>query len=559
MKNNYRILIINNDNLKNFKIDNKNIYKDKYFFINRTAIFYAKLIIVILLLFIMKSKLHKLYFDNNNIKQSIKQEKDVDKKNRQNKNYGPNKFWNYTFLKNEMHYYGLYNSFKFPLLTIIIMNNEKTKQDKFKLINYIKSINFHNFINAEIIFYIEKDKKKIEYLFINQFKKIKQKDVLKIYKQKNNIKEDYYNLINLSKGLYTMFINNYTILNDISINQILNYTKNNIKNYINLKISNEQKFVLIKTKILKDLNDNGNEFTSINNILDSIKPIQNMKINYIHISLCPDNAFTNLAYVTMTSILDSKSTNTFILFYLIIPDNFDNHNIKFMETLHEVYDYFNITYIRMDKRYDHAYTDHRITKQAYYRFSLGELLPNLNKIIYFDTDNIIYKDLTKFYNLNFNGKMILGQPSYGNKNAQRRGFHRINTGVLLLNLLEMRKNEFEKKVIEITKKRKKLRYHDQTLINDYFKQFLGIFAPEYHARPWSNINEMKIFEKKIGNVFDLDYFYFAHKYPTIRHFLGSYKPLKPNINFIEDWWYFARKSKYYNPNATTYKNAFSYK
>ena len=215
MKNNYRILIINNDNLKNFKIDNKNIYKDKYFFINRTAIFYAKLIIVILLLFIMKSKLHKLYFDNNNIKQSIKQEKDVDKKNRQNKNYGPNKFWNYTFLKNEMHYYGLYNSFKFPLLTIIIMNNEKTKQDKFKLINYIKSINFHNFINAEIIFYIEKDKKKIEYLFINQFKKIKQKDVLKIYKQKNNIKEDYYNLINLSKGLYTMFINNFTLLNDI--------------------------------------------------------------------------------------------------------------------------------------------------------------------------------------------------------------------------------------------------------------------------------------------------------------------------------------------------------
>ena len=43
----------------------------------------------------------------------------------------------------------------------------------------------------------------------------------------------------------------------------------------------------------------------------------------------------------------------------------------------------------MDDRYDKAYTDSRITQQAYYRFSLGELLPNLNKIIYFDNDVIV--------------------------------------------------------------------------------------------------------------------------------------------------------------------------
>lgn len=44
----------------------------------------------------------------------------------------------------------------------------------------------------------------------------------------------------------------------------------------------------------------------------------------------------------------------------------------------------------MDDRYHNAYTDKRITSQAYYRFSLGELLPNVNKIIYFDTDIIVY-------------------------------------------------------------------------------------------------------------------------------------------------------------------------
>ena len=212
----------------------------------------------------------------------------------------------------------------------------------------------------------------------------------------------------------------------------------------------------------------------------------------------------------------------------------------------------------MDDRYDKAYTDHRISKQAYYRFSLGELLPNLNKIIYLDTDIIVYKDLSQFYNINFNGKMILGQPTYGNKKRQRKGFHRINTGVLLLNLAEMRKNEFEKIVIKIIKKGKKYRYHDETLLNDNFKEVLGIFPPEYHTRPWSNYKEMNIFNNIIGKPYDMDYFYFAHKYPVLRHFLGKYKPRNHKINHIEDWWFFARKSKYYNKTATSFNNAFSF-
>ena len=45
---------------------------------------------------------------------------------------------------------------------------------------------------------------------------------------------------------------------------------------------------------------------------------------------------------------------------------------------------------------------------------------------------------------------------------------------------------------------------------------------------------MQIFNKKSGNIVDNDYLYFAHKYPTIRHFLSYYKPNNPNINHIED-------------------------
>ena len=94
----------------------------------------------------------------------------------------------------------------------------------------------------------------------------------------------------------------------------------------------------------------------------------------------------------MSSILSSKNLNSYICFYIIIPSNFEKHNENFLDSLHEQYDGFNISFITMDDRYHNAYTDRRITSQAYYRFSLGELLPDIKKIIYFDTDIIVYKD-----------------------------------------------------------------------------------------------------------------------------------------------------------------------
>ena len=123
-------------------------------------------------------------------------------------------------------------------------------------------------------------------------------------------------------------------------------------------------------------------------ILNSIRTIKNPIFNYIYISLCPNNFHTNLAYVAISSILSSKNINTYICFFLIIPQDFENKNINFLNSLHEEYEYFNLTFIQMDNRYNNSYTDLRISEQAYYRFSLGELLPNLNKIIYLDTDII---------------------------------------------------------------------------------------------------------------------------------------------------------------------------
>ena len=554
MKNNYKILNVNYEALKNIKFNN---YSNNNYNNDNINFSVVKLIIVFICISIVY---YKINYISNIIELENKEIYDEEQSNIQGTPIYQSKkdFWNITLLKNEMHYYSLYYQFKFPDISFILTNIDNNKKDFIETINQIKCLTSQNYSNIEIIFHIQK-MEKYKYKTINdQLKRFIKDKTIKLYIKEENISQSYSSLINLSKGAYTIFIDKLSLLYNLSIHNLYELKKSSNDNLLILNISNNINIYLLKTKLLKDLIDNGQEFNSINEILTNMYNISLPKFNYIRVSLCPDNHFTNLAYVTMTSILSSKNFNSFICFYLIIPSNFEKYNENFLDSLHEQYDGFNITFITMDDRYNKAYTDRRITTQAYYRFSLGELIQNINKIIYFDTDIIVYKDLSNFYNLNFNGKMILGQASYGNKNAQKRGFHRINTGVLLLNLKAMRENKFEEQVIDVIKKGRKLSYHDQTLLNDYFKKYIGIFPPEYHTRPWSNYYEMKKFTSKIGKPFDLDYFYFANKYPVVRHFLGGYKPRNPNVNFIEDWWFFARKSKYYNDSSKNFESAFSY-
>ena len=561
MNNNYKILINKNDGKRIFKLDindsssikNKSLFSFSYCFL-------TKLIFVLLLFITFGYKINRVQKNNNIGDKILKERKVSNDENRTNEiiSKKQNEFFNFTFLKNEMHYYSLYNTFKYPKFSLIILDNENIDLGVYQIVNKIKNITSQNFSNIEIILYLSKAGKKNYHYVKREINKLVKEKSLIIFEKDKNIKYIGSNLINSIKGLYTIFINDSYIINNLRLEHLFKYTKGKIDNYFDMSFINCSGSYIFKTKLLKDLVDKGIEFSSFDSILNNINSIPFPKLNYIPISLCPSNSFTKYAYVSMSSILSSKASYSYICFYLVVPDDFENKNMNILDSLHEDYDYFNLTFIQMDNRYNQAYTDSRISKQAYYRFSLGELLPNLNKIIYLDTDIIAYKDLSKFYDINFNGKMILGQPTFGNRNAQKHGFHRINTGILLLNLHEMRRIKFEEKVIKVIKKGIKFRYHDQTLLDDFFKKYLGIFPPEYHTRPWSNYKEMEIFNKKIGKVFDQDYFYFAHKYPVIRHFLGGYKPRDPNINHIEDWWFFARKSKYFINEANTYNTAFSF-
>ena len=441
-------------------------------------------------------------------------------------------YFNYT-MKN----HSLYNLIKYPQITILLYNIGSEIQ----LLNLTQILLNQSLIDIQIIYLWNNEKEKQNYNIIKNISIIDKR--INFLEYLSAIEENIYTLINQIKGKFTLIINKIINLEEEQLEKFYNTTKGKINNIFEFSVENEFLY-LIKTKILYNLIDEGNFFFNYNKLVNHIKSLPLPLLNYISIAFCLSNMYTPLTYVSMLSLLKNKLSTTFISFYLIIPEDYKSSNSDFLFSLFDQFDLFNITLITMDNRYKNAFVSRRMSPQTYYRFSLGELLPNLNKIIYLDSDVIVYKDLSSLYSLNFNGKFVLGQVT-GNNKSKKTGVYRINNGILFFNLYNMRKLKIEEKALKIIKRGKHFYYHDQTLMNDYFKKYIGIFQLEYHIRNWNNMEKIIKFNKVSGNIYDSDIFYYSSKYPSIRHFLGGSKPTQSDIGHIEDWWYFARFSKFY--------------
>ena len=509
-------------------VDNINLTKMTIPKINNKSFLFCNILFVIINITIISGIFYKKYIEENNI---------------------------ITFYDNNIGNTSLYNTFKYPQISILFsdIENIDLNNKNITLYNIINNSRGQTLQNIEIIFLLTRAENNY-YKIIHNFTKI-DKRIRIIFKEKEE--NNLYNLIFKSKGKFILFNNNLEEFKYNELEKCYNFTKGKINHLFKFKSSKGNDFYLIKEKIIKDIIDQDLIFDNINDIINYINQLPNPNVNYINVALCPDNYYTPYTYVAMLSILTTKYYYTYLSFYLVIGEDFETKNKDFLLSLYDQYDLFNITFLKMDDRYKNAFISRYLTTQTYYRFSLGELLPYLKRIIYLDTDIIVYNDLTEFYELNFKGKMILGHPTFFNT-SPKTGVYKINNGVLLLNLDRMRKIKLEWKVLYILNNNFENDYHDQFLLNQFFYEYIGIFPPKYHVRPWNNYEEIKDFNIRSGHVFNHDYLYFACKYPTIAHFAYNSKPMFNNISKSEDWWYFARMSKYYKQKTENLSLIFNY-
>ena len=115
---------------------------------------------------------------------------------------------------------------------------------------------------------------------------------------------------------------------------------------------------------------------------------------------------------------------------------------------------------KLDVLADKLVTRDYYTKTTYYRLFIPNMFPNLEKALYLDVDIIVPGDISELYNTDLGNNLVGAVPDMAVQNTPVfidyvenalgvKAKNYFNAGILLMNLNEMRKWNFESKFIDL--------------------------------------------------------------------------------------------------------------
>lgn len=177
----------------------------------------------------------------------------------------------------------------------------------------------------------------------------------------------------------------------------------------------------------------GNNKTLLKNINFSHKLYNNIPIAY-----GLNNRYIYPTIVSITSIMETINSKKKYDFYIMHSGDFSEKNKK---NLKKKYKQCSINLIDMKDMFKEGTKyNTRIPVPPYYRLILSDLLPNIDKIIYLDGDWITYIDIKEMYDLDMENYYYKGYRVWSRKFNHKFINNYICSGVLLINLKELRKN-----------------------------------------------------------------------------------------------------------------------
>ena len=294
-----------------------------------------------------------------------------------------------------------------------------------------------------------------------------------------------------------------------------------------------------------------------------VKEIDNSSQHIIHIALNIDDKYLYPTIVLLTSLLENRKPTTIYNFHILTSNYFNSDYITKIKTLINKYgeEFLKLEFINMKSAFQNAMTGTHISTVAYYRISLPSLLPNVDRIIYTDTDVINFKDLTEMYNLELKDNIYFrGTLDYASNIRELNFFgiygnKYINSGILLMNLKSLRKYGVEQKIKDFIDTHY-LEHHDQTAINGACynnMEKLSVIYGTFNFESYEKIVEYNNDQDKLVR-YSEDELKQAYYSPTLLHFAGWTKPWDKgnNIKLSEYWWYYAKKTDYYDEIVSHY-------
>ena len=246
--------------------------------------------------------------------------------------------------------------------------------------------------------------------------------------------------------------------------------------------------------------------------------------------MATDNNYVYPTLVSMTSIVENKKEDSYPKFHLMLSGSISDENKQRFEKFEKIYGNQNcsVELIDMKDKFKDAYRS-RWEIAMYYRLLIPNLLSDCKKALYLDGDTISTKDLQDLYNIDISNYYTAGCIDFDTY-LLRSGYEKIlnipdrnqyiNSGVLLLNLNDIRKDNIEQKMIDLVPqaKDKKFRFPDQDIINSICYGKIKIIDPKYNAMTHQfnkyNFNLSKIKQQ-------LNDLQISYNDPTIIHYTGG--------------------------------------
>ena len=275
--------------------------------------------------------------------------------------------------------------------------------------------------------------------------------------------------------------------------------------------------------------------------------------NVINVVLCSDDNYAQHIAVVIVSIM--VRTKEKVCFY-VINDNISKNKIEKIKNTAVAFK-AEIKFVSVpEDKFSNVYLSGHVSKAAYFRLALADILPNdIEKVIYLDIDLLVFDDIKKLWQIDLENLPLAAVPDYGIMASERLckqkqqviglpfGEKYFNSGVLIVNLKEWRKENYTKQILEIINNNK-FPHHDQDALNKLFIHKWKEIELRWNVIPpvFYLFNKV-MFNKKMRNS-ALE----AKSNIAILHYAGSYKPwqFKMYNGFNDKYYYYLALTAFKN-------------
>lgn len=264
--------------------------------------------------------------------------------------------------------------------------------------------------------------------------------------------------------------------------------------------------------------------------------IKNKQMKEIPIFTATDDNYIPFLAVTLQSMLENSSKD-YKYVIKILNSGINEENIKKIKKYER--NNFSIEFVDVRKSLEdlglRLHTCIYYTQVTYYRLFIPTLYPQYNKALYLDPDIVVRSDVAKLFNINIGNNLVgattdefvMSLPKIQPYMSKCLGLNKVtdyfNAGVLIMNLKEMRKQDFEGKFVNLLSKYKFV-VQDQDYLNVICKNQV-----HYVSGLWD----------KMPCVEDVD----VNKINII-HYNLIWKPWHAEVPYGDEFWKYVDKTEY---------------